>query len=220
MEKYFNVIEWAYNISVAVTIIPLMATIFKWKFFNFPLKIVGIYCLRSLIQSSMGLYLYYTDQSNRLLFYVSPSLDIILISLLTVSIFDFKNYLKLSLTLLCAIFIGLIVNDYLTTTTLISSYLSTAETVFVILVSVLMLRKIALQYKSSTYKRSLIWIISALLISNLFSILITTLNQKIMGYSNDLLHFLWYLSSPFFIVITNLMVAYGFYIIRNKVREA
>jgi hypothetical protein len=40
------------------------------------------------------------------------------------------------------------------------------------------------------------------------------------AYSNDFMQLCWYLSSPVFIIITNLMSAYGFYIIRNKVKEA
>jgi hypothetical protein len=220
MEKYFKIIDWAYNISVLTHIIPVIAAIFRWKFLNFSLKIVAVNIIKVFIISTIGLYFYYTGESNRLLYSISPCLDIILVSLLLLSIFNFKKMFIWILALLCVIFISSMINDYFTTKTLLSSYLSTAETVFVIIASILMLRKVVLTYKSSTYKRSLIWIISALLIINLFSILISTLMEKMSAYSNEFMHLLLYLSSPLFIVTTNLMVAYGFYIIRNKVREA
>ncbi len=220
MEKYFYIIEWAYNISIGTAIIPAIAAIFRGKFLNFPLKIAAINIIRTLILGVLGLYFSFINHNNQFLFYLSPCLDIILISLLTISIFDLGKELKWVLTLLCVIFISLMIKDYLTSKTLLNSYLSSAETVFVIIISILMLRKVVLTYKSSTYKRSLIWILSALLIMNLYSILISTLMEKISTYSNELMQFYWYLSSPLFIVITNLMVAYGFYIIRNKVKEA
>lgn len=220
MEQYYHVIEQAYNISLFSHVIPLVVVIFRLRFLNFSLKIASINVLRGFVITSIGLYFYYTNQSNRLLFYISPSLDIVLVSLLATAIFDFRKELKWGLALVCILFITLMIYDYLNSNTLLSSYLSTIETLFVIIISVFMLRKIALQYKSSIYKRSLIWIITALLVSNLFAFLIASLNEIIMGYSSKFLHFIWYLSSPLFIVITNLMVAYGFYIIRNKVREA
>ncbi len=220
MEKYYKIFEWAYNLSVVTLIIPVIAAIFRWKFLNFSLKIAAINIIKMLIISTIGLYFYYTGESNRLLYSISTCLDIILVSLLLLSIFNFKKVLKWGLVSLCIIFIGLMIKDYFNTKTLLSSYLTTAETIFVIIASILMLRKVALTYKSSSYKRSLIWILSALLIMNLFSILISTLMEKMLSYSNEFMQFCLYLSSPLFIVITNLMVAYGFYIIRNKVREA
>ncbi len=220
MEKYFSIIEWAYNISIGTAIIPVIVAIFRWKFFNFPLKIATYNVIRAFIISWIAFYFSNIEHSQQLLYHLSPCLDIILVSLLTISIFDLGKELKWVLALLCIIFICLMINDFLTTKNLISSYMSSAETIFVIIVSILMLRKIVLTYKSSTYKRSLIWIISALLIMNLFSILISTLMEKLSAYSTDFMQLCWYLSSPLFIVITNLMVAYGFYIIRNKVKEA
>jgi hypothetical protein len=219
MAQYFYIIEWAFNISVGTSIFPFIVAIFRWKFINFPLKIVAINTLKVFIFGAIGLYFSYTNHNNQLLFYISPCLDIILLSLLFVSIFDVRKEIKWAFALLCVIFIGLMINDYLTSKTLLSSFLSTAETLFVIIVSILMLRKVILQYKSSIYKRSLIWILSALLIINLFSILISTLMETFSEYSNKFMQLSWYLSSPLFIVITNLMVAYGFYIIDYKVKD-
>lgn len=220
MEQYVDIIEWAYNISIGTAIIPVIAVIFKWRYLNFPLKITAIQAFRGLIFGLVSLYYANVGDSHRYLYYLSPCLDIILVSLLAVAIFDFKKELNWGLALICTIFIIVVTNDYFTTKSPISSYLSTAETIFVIIISIFLLRKVVITYKSSTYKRSLIWIISAMLIMNLFSILISILMEKISAYSNDFMQLSWYLSSPLFIVITNLMVAYGFYIIRNKVREA
>jgi uncharacterized membrane protein len=219
MEKYFFNIERIYDLSLISYAIPVIVAIFRWKFFNLPMKIAAINALRALIIISFGLYLSYTNHNNQFLFYLSPCLDIILISLLAVAIFDFRKELNWVLTLLCVIFIGLMINDYLTSKTLLSSLLSTVETIFVIILLILMLRKVVLTFKSSTYKRSLIWIFAALLIMNLFSILISTLMETFSEYSNKFMQLSWYLSSPLFIVITNLMVAYGFYIIDYKVKE-
>jgi hypothetical protein len=219
MEKYFYIIEWAYNISIATAIIPVMVAIFRWNFLNLSLKIAATNAIKAFIVSWIAFYFSNIEHNQRLLYYISPCIDIILVSLLVITIFIFEEKLKWCLVLLCFIFIGLMINDYLTTTTLISSYLSSAETIFVIIISIFMLRKVVLTYKSSTYKRSLIWIISALLISNLSAILIPTLMEKISAYSTELMQLSWYLFYSLFIVITNLMVAYGFYIIRNKVRE-
>ncbi len=219
MEKYFTIIEWVYNISVITTIIPVIVAIFRWKFFDFTLKIAAIHALKNFLVSSIGLYFSSMNESHRALYFVSLCLDIMLVSLFAVSIFDFKKEIKWCLALLCAIFIGLVINDYLTTNNPISSNLSTAETIAVIIVSIIMLRKVILQYKSSVYKQSLIWVISALLIGNLYSILIITLRQSFAAYSTDFMQFWWYLASPFFIVITRLMIAYGFYIIYYKVKD-
>jgi hypothetical protein len=220
MEKYSYIIEWAYNISIGTAIVPVIVAIFRGKFFNFPLKIATINAIRVFIISWMALYFSFMNHNNQFFFYIGPCLDIILVSLLTISIFDLRKELKWILTLLCVIFISLMIKDYLTSKTLLNSYLSTAETIFVIIVSILMLRKVVLTYKSSTYKRSLIWILSALLIINLSAILIPTLMEKFAAYSTELMQLSWYLFYSLFIIITNLMVAYGFYIIRNKVREA
>jgi hypothetical protein len=220
MEKYSYVIEWAYNISIGTAIVPVIVAILRWKFLNFPLKIVTSNVVKVFIISWIAFYFSNIEHSQRLLYHISPCLDIILISLITVTILDFRKEIQWVLAFLCVIFIGLMINDYITSKTLLNSYLSTAETIFVSILLILMLRKVALTYKSSTYKRSLIWIISALLIMNLFSILISTLMEKMSAYSTDFMQLCWYLSSPLFIVITNLMVAYGFYIIRNKVKEA
>jgi hypothetical protein len=220
MEQYADIIEWTYNISIGTAIIPVIVVIFRGIFFNFPLKIVAIHAIRAFSISWIALYLSYTNHSNQFLFYLSTCLDIILISLIAVAIFDFRTVIKWVLALICIIFIGLMIKDYLTSKTLLNSYLSTTETIFVIIISIFMLRKVVLTYKSSIYKRSLIWIISALLISNLSAILIPTLMEKISAYSTELMQLSWYLFYSLFIVITNLMVAYGFYIIRNKVREA
>lgn len=219
MEQYFSIIEKAYDLSLFSYSIPAIVAIFRWKFFNFPLEIATINIIKVLTISMMGLYFSYTNHNNQFLFYISPCLDIILVSLLAVAIFDFRKELKWVLALFCVIFIGLMIEDYLTSKTLLSSYLSTAETVFVIILVIVMLRKVVLTYKSSTYKRSLIWILSALLIMNLFSILISTLMETFSAYSTKLMQLSWYLSSPLFIVITNLMVAYGFYIIDYKVKD-
>ena len=219
MEQYFDIIEWAYNISVCTTIIPAIAAIFRWKFFNFPLKIAAVHTIRGFVISSIGLYFSYINHSNRLLYHISPCLDIILISLLFIAIFDVRKEIKWVLALLCAIFIAFMINDYLNTKNFIGSYLTTAETVFVIILLIFMLRKIVLTYKSNTYKRSLIWILSALLISNLFAILIQTLMESFSAYSTKFMQFSWYISSFLFVIITNLMVAYGFYIIDYKVKE-
>jgi hypothetical protein len=181
---------------------------------------VSINYLRGLILGALSLYYANIGHSQRLLYNLGTCLDIVLVSLLAVAIFDFRKELICGLALLCAIFITLMINDYVTTKTLISSYLSSAETVFVIIISILMLRKVVLTYKSSSYKHSLIWILFALLISNLSAILIPTLMEKISAYSTELMQLSWYLFYSFFIVITNLMVTYGFYIIRNKVKEA
>jgi hypothetical protein len=220
MEKYTNIIEWAYNLSVGTILIPVIVAIFRWKYFNFPLKMVAINYLRGLILGSLSLYYAKIGHSQQLLYSLGTCIDIILVFLTAQYVLNFRKDLKLILTFFCIIFLGLMINDYITTNALFSSYLLNAETIFVIIVSILMLRKVALTYKSNTYKRSLIWILSAVLISNLFSILLQTLMEKMSAYSNDLMQLSWYLSSPLFMVITNLMVAYGFYIIRNKVREA
>jgi hypothetical protein len=220
MEKYFYIVEWAYNVSIITAIIPVIAAIFRGKFFNFPLKIAAINAIKSFSISWLALYFSFINHSNQFFFYLSPCLDIILVSLLTMAIFDLEKELKWVLALLCVIFIGLTINDYLSSKTLLNSYLLATETIFVIFVSILMLRKVVLTYRSSTYKRSLIWILSALLIINLSAILIPTLMEKISAFSTDLMQHLWYLFYTLFIIITNLMVAYGFYIIRNKVREA
>jgi hypothetical protein len=220
MEKYSYIVEWAYNISIGTAIIPVIVAIFRGKFFNFPLKIATFNAVRVLIISWLALYFSFINHSNQFFFYIGPCLDIILVCLLTISIFDLGKEFKWILTLLCVIFISLMIKDYLTSKTVLNSYLSTAETIFVIIVSILMLRKVVLTYKSSTYKRSLIWIISALLIINLSAILIPTLMEKFNAYSTELMQLSWYLFYSLFIVTTNLMVAYGFYIIRNKVREA
>ena len=219
MEQYFNIIEWAYDISVFAVIIPAVIAIFRWKFFNFPMKIAGLGAFRALIQGSISQYFAYTEHSQRLLYHISPCLDIILISLLTLAIFDFRKELKWGLSLLCVVFIGLMINDYVTSKTLMSSNLTTAETVFVIIVSILMLRKVVLQYKSSTYKRSLVWILSALLIGNLFSVLFSTLMETISAYSAELMQFSWYSLAAFSGFLNNFMVAYGFYIIDYKVKD-
>lgn len=220
MEKYFHFIEISYDISIISFVIPIIATIFRWKFFNFFLKIVAINAIRGLIISWIALYYANLGDSHRYLYYLSPCLDIILVSLLATAIFDFKKEFNWSFALICIIFIALVMNDYFTTKNPISSYFSSTETIFVIILSILMLRKVVLTYKSSLYKRSLIWIISALLIMNLFSVLISSLMGKFLAYSSDFMQLSWYLSSPLFIVTTNLMTAYGFYIIRNKVKEA
>jgi hypothetical protein len=220
MEKYFSLIERAYDLSLFSNLIPCMVAISKWKSCNFPLKIVAIQSFRTLLFVLISRYYGSIDDSHRGLYYLSPCLDIILVSLLAVTIFDFKKELRWYFALICIIFIALVTNNYFTTTSPISNYFSTGETIFVVIISILILRKVTLTYKSSTYKRSLIWIISALLIMNLFSILISTLMEKMSAYSTDFMQLCWYLSSPLFIVITNLMSTYGFYIIRNKVREA
>lgn len=220
MEQYFKIIEWAYNFSIVTLIIPVIAAIFRWKFFNLSLRLAAIQALRIFIFGLFSLYYANIGDSHRYLYYLSPCLDIVLVSLFAVSIFNFRKELNWGLALLCAVFIVLVTNDYFTTKSPISSYLSTAETIFVIIFSILMLRKVVLTYKSSTYKRSLIWIISALLISNLSAILIPTLMEKMSAYSTELMQLSWYLFYSLFNVITNLMVAYGFYIIRNRVREA
>lgn len=220
MEKYFYIIERAYNFSVITLIIPLITAIFRWKFFNLSLKLAAIQALRIFIFGLLSLYYANIGDSHRYLYYLSPCLDIILVSSLVVSIFNFRKEINWGWALLCVIYIALVNNDFFTTKNPINSYLTSAETVFVIFASILMLRKVVLTYKSSTYKRSLIWIISALLISNLFAILLQMLMEKFSAYSTDLMQLYWYLSSPLFMVITNLMVAYGFYIIRNKVRES
>ena len=220
MEKYINIIEKSYDLSLISHFIPVIVAIFRWKYFNFLLKVAAINFLKVLIISLLGFYSSHINDNHRYLYYLSPCLDIILVSLISVAIFDFKKELNWGLALICTIFIVVVTNDYFTTKGQISSYLSTAETGFVIIISILMLRKVALTYKSSVYKRSVIWILSALLISNLFAILIQTLMEKMLAYSTDFMQLYWYLSSPLFIIITNLMVAYGFYIIRNKVKEA
>jgi hypothetical protein len=220
MEKYFYLVEWAYNISIGTAIVPVIAAIFRGKYFNFPLKIAAINAVRIFIISWMALYFSFMNHNNQFFFYIGPCLDIILVSLLTISIFNLKKELKWALALLCVTFIALTINDYLSSKTLLNSYLLATETIFVIIVSILMLRKVVLTYKSSTYKRSLILVLSALLIINLSAILIPTLMEKISAFSTDLMQHLWYLFYTLFIIITNLMVAYGFYIIRNKVREA
>ena len=219
MGQYFYLIEKAYDISLISHFIPVIVAIFRLRFFNLFLKIATVNFTKVLIVSMLGLYFSYTKQNNQFLFYLSPCLDIILLSLLFVSIFDFRKEIKWALALLCVIFIAFMIKDYLTSKTLLSSFLTTAETVFVIILLVLMLRKVMLQYKSNTYKRSLIWILSALLISNLFSILISTLMESFAAYSTKFMEFSWYISSFLFTIITNLMVAYGFYIIRSKVKE-
>jgi hypothetical protein len=219
MEKYSYIIEWAYNISIGTAIVPVIAAIFRGKFFNFPLKIAAINTIRIFIISWLALYFSFINHNNQFFFYIGPCFDIILVSLLTISIFDLGKVFKWVLASFCVVFISLMINDYLTSKTLLNSYLSTAETIFVIIVSILMLRKVLLTYRSSTYKRSLIWVISALLIINLSAILIPTLMEKFAAYSTELMQLSWYLFYSFFIIITNLMVAYGFYIIRNKVKE-
>jgi hypothetical protein len=220
MEKYFYVVEWAYNVSIATAIIPVMVAIFRWNFLNLSLKIAASNAIKAFIVSWIAFYFSNIEHNQRLLYYISPCIDIILVTSFVITIFILGEQLKWGLILLCFIFIGLMINDYLISRTLISSYLTSAETVFVIIVSILMLRKVVLTYKSSTYKRSLIWVLSALLIINLSAILIPTLMEKISAFSTDLMQHLWYLFYTLFIIITNLMVAYGFYIIRNKVREA
>jgi hypothetical protein len=219
MEQYFDIIEWAYNISVGTAIIPVIVAIFRWKLSNRPLKIATLNAIRGFLISSIGLYLSSTNFSNRLLYHISPCLDIILISILFVAIFDVSKEIKWGLALVCVIFMAFMIHDYLNTKNFIGSYLTSFETVFVIIFLILMLRKVVLTYKSSTYKRSLIWILSALLISNLFSILISTLMESFSAYSTKLMQFSWYISSFLFVIITNLMVAYGFYIIDYKVKD-
>ncbi len=219
MEQYIQIIERAYDLSLISHAIPSIVVVFRWKYFNFPLKITAINAVRTLLITALAYYFSYSNHNNQFFFYLSPCIDIILVSLLFHAIFNFRQEMKWGLALLCVIFVGLMIKDYLTTKTLISSYLTTVEAMFVIIVSILLLRKIVLEYKSSTYKKALIWIVSALLIINLFSILISTLMGIIFAYSSNLLKLSWYLSSPLFIVITNLMVAYGFYIIRHKVKN-
>lgn len=219
MEQYFTIIEWAYNISVGTAIIPVIVAIFRWKFYNYPLKIAALNAIRVFGISSIGLYFSYTNHNNRLLYHISPCLDIILISLLFVAIFNVSKEIKWGLALVCVIFIGFMINDYLNTKNFIGSYFTSSETIFVIILLILMLRKVVLTYRSSTYKRSLIWILSALLISNLFSILISTLMETFSAYSTKFMEFSWYMSSFLFIIITNLMIAYGFFIIKSKVKE-
>lgn len=219
MEKYLYIINRAFDISLITYAIPIIIAIFGWKFYNYPLKLAIINTIRTAIVAAIGLYFYYTNQSNKILYTVSPCFDIILVSLLFVAVFDLKKELKWILAIICTIFSVLMFYDYFASKNLTSTYLATFETAFVIILSIIMLRKVVLNYKSGTYKRSLTWILSALLVINIFAILSTSLTQTILAYSNKLLHLYWYLFSPLFIIITNLMVAYGFYIIRYKVKE-
>ena len=88
MEKYSYIIEWAYNISIGTAIIPVIVAIFKAKFFNFPLKIATINAVRVFIISWLALYFSFMNHNNQFFFYLGPCLDIILVSLLTMAIFD------------------------------------------------------------------------------------------------------------------------------------
>lgn len=218
MDRYYYILEKLYDISIFTFIIPSLIAIFRWKFFNFHLKIIAVNAFRGLIISSIALAFYYTNYNNRFFYYLSPCLDILLISLLTGTILNNKK-INIGLSAICLVFISLMIYDYSNSKSMISTYLTSSETLFVIILMLILLRKIILQFKSGLYKKSLIWLLTAILVSNLFSILVISFNQIILDYSNELLHFSWYLSSPIVIIITNIMTAYGFFIIKHPIKS-
>lgn len=217
MNKYYYILERLYDISILTFLIPSIIAIFRWKFFNLHLKIIAVSTFRVLIISSIALFFNYIKYDNRFFYYLSPCLDILVISWLVASFYNNKK-LNIGLLLICVIYISLMIYDYFHSTSMISTYLTNSETLFVIIVLLILLRKIILSYKSGVYKRSLIFTLVALLIANLFSLLVVSFNQVMLDYSGELLRFCWYLSSPIIITLTNLLTAYGFFIIKHQIK--
>jgi hypothetical protein len=218
MNDYYFILERLYDVSILTFVIPAILAVLRWKFFNFTLRIIAVNTFRALVISSGALIFYYTHYSNRVFYYASPCLDIILLSLVAASFFQNKK-INIGLSGICAVFISLMIYDYFNSESMISTYLTSFETVYVIIILLVLLRKIILTFRSGTYKKSLIWLLVALLISNLFSMLVISFNQIVLDYSSELLRFSWYLSSPTIIIITNLMTSYGFFIVKHPVKS-
>lgn len=221
MEQYYSTIERVYDLSVFTMLIPAVAAAFKWRFFEFSLKLAAIHTFRGAIISLTALAFYYQNYTNRPLYYISSCLDIILMSLLVSYILNKKKYSLLLFSIVIG-FVLLMIYDYFNDKKelMINSVLMTFETVFVVAILLICLKKISDISAHPMYNRSMVWILSALIIGNLFSVLLSSFNQKVIDYSNDFFVFLWYLLSPIIIIATNAMLTYGISQITKTVKLA
>ncbi len=219
MEKYYGLIEQVYNASVLFFIIPSLVALFKWKYFDNNIKLASLNIIRGCIISCLALFLASKNYNNQFVFFISPCLDIALVSLLAVNVLNVSKIFKIIISIVCLAFIAIMIFEYFQVSHPRYGVLTSFETIFVIFLTSIMLRKVILFYKSGMYKKVLLALLFSTLISNLFSVLYTSFSRTITEYSSTVLQVSVYLSAPFISVITNLMCVYAFYLIQHKMKE-
>lgn len=162
---------------------------------------------------------YHINYSNRLLYYVSPCTDIMLMSLLFVVTYTKEKFVRYALIGTCSLFLIVMSYDYIKgdINQQINPYLTSGETLFVIILLLLMFRIIVVEQNKRLYRKAMLWLLTALLIGNLFSILFSSFSNVIQSYSNELYLFLIYVTSPF-AILTNTLSMYGFYLVNRPLR--
>ena len=212
------IIEKIYNVSVLFAILPGLFAIYKWKYFNLSLIFIGLQAIRGMVMGPLSLYLSSQNLNNSFLYFLSPCLDIILVSLMAYSILGFPKPVKYFISAICILFIVCMTLNNFFGMSLFKPYLSTFESIFVIILLGLMLRHVLINYKTGNYKKVLVWLIMAMFIGNLFSVLLSSFSGAIQSYSNELQQALWFSISPLIIIITSIMKMLGFSLLQKKVK--
>ncbi|WP_149240162.1 hypothetical protein [Dyadobacter sp. 32] len=211
MEEYYKVIEHIYDFSVVTTSFPAIISLLRWRNFDLILKIFAVHTWKGAVISIGALFFYYQGLSNRPFYYIDTCLDIALVSIIASLIVRSRSF-YITTFVLSAGFILIMCYDYLhdKTDKLINTQLTSLESIYVIVVTLILLRLVSLRNGTERYKKSLIWLLSALVISNLFSLLVSSLNEVVQAHSNELFRFLWYVSSPLIIILTNFILIFGY----------
>jgi hypothetical protein len=220
MEKYYSIAEKIYDFSIFTYLLPVVIAIWKWRFFNLPLKVLGLISVRALIITWLAMLFYYIKYDSRMLYYISPCTDIIMMSILFTTVYPNNKIIKYGLISICSFFILFMFYDFVfgNAKQQMNPYLTSFETLFVIVLLLIMFRKFIAVLAYNQFRKSMLWLLAALLIGNLFSILFTTFSNSIQSYSLDLYKFIIYITSPFILIMTNVFSVYGFYIVKKYIQ--
>lgn len=220
MEKYYDVIEKIYDLSTYTTLIPAVIGVLRWRFFEFSLKLAAIHALRAAVFSHAGLIFSHFQYGTRPLYYISTCLDLGLMCLLGAYILAEKRYSLALLGLVLIFWLTMLCNYFVEDSKqLMSSNLMSIETIFVIFIIIISLRKVSSTIAFSSYKSAMIWILSALLFGNLLALLLSFFTKSVNEYSNYFFLFCWYLISPAVIILMNGMLSRGFLMVRKPLSE-
>jgi hypothetical protein len=209
-----TIIAKIYDLSNYLLLLPSAVFIFRWKYCSLALKYIGFYIILASIMSVIGSYL----SSNRILFHLNPSVDIIFITLFWLNFYP-KKQLKFLFIGIVLFYCGLMMFSFLSSKTenvVYNSILINCETAYVIILTNILFNKLISERKNeSNLKNPIIWVLIYLLASNFYSLGLTLFANDLYQYSEKIFNFVWLGISPIFTLINCLILTYAFWITKK-----
>lgn len=214
MKELQPIFEKLYYISIYTPVLALLLGLIYWRKISLIYKVILIKVLVSLTLPNLGNWLAANKINNHFLFYLSPCIDIIVMSFVFGKLIN-KPWLNKTLWIAISAFLCAFTYDFffVKERNFMSSYLTSIEGIVVILLLLYYFFTLIYEKQELYLKRNgMFWIGLGYLLTNVLSLLYTFFGTTLAKNMPDLFEFVEYAVFPIFSITGDILIAYGIFI--------